>query len=205
MLIVLGIAALVVIAYSIAWAVWYRVPATPAEIVDLRVDRSQKPYYISFCAALAANPHGFPGHCYIAWTDKPALNLLDQESAGYVPRFSKDQVPSLWRNVSGAVCRQAAIGNTRNLDVLTAIVNRTDYDRAKELCDSWDTKSFKVGRRDCVTFADCIARSINLRTPEREYKFPQDYVSDLKRLNGDRGSVGNSRVTTTCGSDPRRS
>src|SRR5579862_7032030 len=63
--------AMALLAYAAIWAVWYRIPVLAPETVDLRQWQTEKPYYVSFCAALASNPHGFPGHCYVVWSDKP--------------------------------------------------------------------------------------------------------------------------------------
>jgi hypothetical protein len=163
------------ISYALFWAVRYRIPHAPVAPVDMRRSASDTPYVIEFRASLASNQHGFPGHAYIVWGDG--------SSAGYVPRFSRDQIPSLYRTVPGFMQLDGAHWNRRNLNALVVLVSKPEYDRTKMIARNWNTSDFRVGKRDCVAFVDTIARTTSLRCPTARYVFPQDYVEQLKHLN----------------------
>lgn len=179
--IILGLVALAV--YAAFWAVWYRIPAGPHKSIDLRAQKTEEPRYISFCASLAENPHGYPGHCYVVWTEGPPKDLLSAESASFMPAQFWDQLPALWTFVPGFIQPHSARGNLRNLDMLTVTVSKTMYEKSRVERARWDSKSFRVGHRDCVSFANNLALSIGLRTPAASYRYPQDYLRELKQLN----------------------
>lgn len=176
---------LVLLAYLFAWGVLYRLPHSQALIVDTRIDKLEQPHYVAICAALAANKHGFPGHAYVAWSDSLPIDLAKTESLGFVPQHATDQIPSLWRQVPGAVVESAADNNQRNLNAVIAIVDRKTFERSRERGRMWRSDKFKVGSRDCVAFTDSLAATIGLKTPDTSFKYPQDYVEQLKNLNKD--------------------
>lgn len=173
----------VITTYAVVWSFWYSRPATPAKQIDLRVNKQERPYYLMFCASLADNPLGFPGHCYVVWTARPDQNLLTADSAAFMPAKYLDQVPSLWTHVRGIVYSKAAVGNMKNLDRLIIIVDSGRFQRAHNLALAWSPEQFQAGVRDCVSFTDYIARGIGLKTPACSYTYPQDYVRELKSMN----------------------
>lgn len=169
--------------YPIFWAIAYRIPADPAKSIDLRSSQDGAARYVMICASLADNPHGFPGHCYVVLNTNADDNVLHGTSISYTPAVYWDQIQSLFGDVKGALGERAAVGNTRNLDRLIAIVDDETYQKAWRNRSSWSTEKFRAGDRDCVSFADSIAKAIGLRTPDHHNKFPQDYLRELKRLN----------------------
>ncbi len=170
-------------AYAIFWACWYRVPAEPVKVIDLRTDKSSASHCVSFCSSLANNPHGFPGHCYVAWSDSPPKNFTEVESIGFVPEFSKDQLPSMWRDVPGVVIPHAALGNLRNFNALSVLVDERQFEKLHDQCLPGTRTRFRVGQSDCVQYTHTLATSLGLNTPNPSYKFPQDYINQLKKLN----------------------
>lgn len=170
-------------AYLLAWGVLYRRPAQPAVVVDMRNDRTTQPHYIAICAALAANEHGFPGHAYVVWSNSLPIDLNTAESLGFGPRHAKDQIPSLWQQVPGAVVDRAAIANQRNLNALVAIVDKQTFEFSKQKGRNFKSEKFKVGSNDCVVYVQTLASVIGLKTPDTRYKYPQDFVEQLRRLN----------------------
>lgn len=171
------------------WAVAYRMPGAPDATVDLRQSSMQIPYYVTFCASLAGNPHGFPGHAYVVWSpvqksDLPALEEFGlAESAGYVPRRPIDQIASVCTEVPGSIVFACSKDNLRNLSRLTAIVDASAYERSRKLKELWDVKSFRAGAHDCVSFVDFLAADLGLKIPSRWFLFPQDHLAQLKILN----------------------
>lgn len=149
----------------------------------MRRNSSDSGHYISLCSALANNPHGFPGHCFITVGTANDYNYYSSSSCGFGPARGEDQIPSLWSSVKGLKCHDIVAGNTRNLDRLTLILDSQQYQRYLTATQEWHDGWFKVGSRDCVAFTDSIARALGLHTPTREYKFPQDYIRELKLLN----------------------
>jgi len=174
---------LVLLFYLAAWAIWYRVPSTPWRTVDLRCAKTQRPYYLLFCASLADNPHGFPGHCYVVWSTVTSPNLEQADAVSFMPKHYLDQVRALWDSVPGMLEPHSARGNIRNLDMLMAVVSEDQYKRSLLTRSRWQPYPFKVGTRDCVNFARTIAASVGLHTVTPGRTFPQDYIRKLKAIN----------------------
>ncbi|HEY9713231.1 MAG TPA: hypothetical protein V6C72_07160 [Chroococcales cyanobacterium] len=171
------------VVYAIGWGVWARLPGTPLEVIDMRADKNADAYSLTFCAELAANYLGFPGHAFVVCTPALGANLPPGDSVGFVPRYRRDQIRSLFAPVPGFLTHDGNVNADGNPDQLVVLVDREAYMRALALADSWDPSIFKVGEKDCVAMVDTMARSIGLKTPGRQYVFPQEYVHQLKRLN----------------------
>jgi hypothetical protein len=168
--------------YFGVWAVKYRLPPAPAALIDLRKSPVEEPYCVSFCASLADNPLGFPGHTYIVWSPSLAINLEKDHSLGFMPKHEKDQIRSLFAPVEGTVLDHVS-GNLRNLDRLTVIVSKDDYLKSLLIASTWTQDGFCVGKRDCAAFVHHVASALHLRTQNPSYLFPQEYLCQLKRLN----------------------
>jgi hypothetical protein len=179
----LAVLPLSIATYAIWWAVIYRVPPSPRGFVDLRRDPSETAFYITFCASLATNPHGFPGHSYVVWSRTPSWEQQNAEAFGFVPRYSRDQFASVFRYVPGLMVPGASEGNMANLDALTVIVDRQKYEETMSLREKWDSTTFRAGLHDCVSFMDFIAQDAGLKVPERKFSYPQDHLKQMKALN----------------------
>lgn len=166
-------------AYLAAWAFNYRLPATPARVIDLRKLKSDRPKCVTLCASLASNPVGFPGHAYVIWSPTEKIDIENDLSMGFMPCYFKDQIPSLFKDVPGAVLENVK-GNTRNLDQLTIIVSESDYEQSKLLAKEFSGSKFKTGERDCVSFVNFVAGRLGLKTSYHGFIFPQDYLKQLK-------------------------
>jgi hypothetical protein len=182
MLRIAGTFCALLIAYMVFWGFWYRVPGDAA-VIDLRTAGARDFKCVTFCGSLASNAHGFPGHAYVAWSDAPPADFATVEATGYVPFRACDQIPSLVSNVRGCVVTRASEGNLRNLDTLSVLVDADKFERARRTAAQWRSELFRVGVRDCVRYTDAIARDLGLKTPRADYKFPQDYIRELKALN----------------------
>lgn len=182
-LLLLGVLPALLALYAGFWAFWYRLPAQPPKVIDRRSAKTDPAYCLTFCASLADNPHGFPGHCYVAWSQAPPRDLSSMESAGFVPRCRGDQIASLVAPVPGLLVNNASTGNTRNLDLIYVLVSFDTYRQTMQMRDTFKSGYFQVGVRDCVTFTNSIASMVGLNTPNTSYQFPQDYLRQLKALN----------------------
>ncbi len=111
------------LSYTTWWAVWYRLPGTPNKVIDLRSGRLQPACYVTFCAGLADNPVGFPGHAYVVWSKAANADPLSVDSVGYITQSYNDQFLSPVISVPGMLHWDAARYNQRNLECLTAIVD----------------------------------------------------------------------------------
>jgi hypothetical protein len=171
------------LAYAGWWAHAYRQPAGPRATIDLRSSTSEKPYYLTFCAGLASNFHGFPGHAYVNWNDKPGVTTSAKNSIGYITRKYNDQFLAPFVAVPGSLHYDAQNYNQRNLDCLTAVVDVKTFNRTRAACATWDTSNFKAGTHDCVAFTTYIARTAGLVVPEGSSRYPQDHIKLLKTLN----------------------
>ncbi|HNA74531.1 MAG TPA: hypothetical protein PKW73_14385 [Candidatus Obscuribacter sp.] len=171
------------IIYMVVWYFQYRLPAAPPRLIDLRADSGAKPYYVCLCAALADNPHGFPGHSYVAFSRSLPFNLTEAESIGRVPCRFQDQAWALFQPVPGMVMNRAAQGNLRNFNALVAVVDEDAYQRCLARVLLWQDRPFQVGKSDCVALTNSIAEVLNLKLPDQKIIYPQDYVKELKDLN----------------------
>lgn len=169
--------------YMAIWSIRYRQPVGEPASIDLRNSASDRPFSITFCSSLADNPIGFPGHTYVVWSESRLVNLKKDHSLGYMPRNFRDQIPSLIMPVPGVLLDHVT-GNTRNMNMLTVIVDEAEYQRTQALAAEWDESQFEVGKRDCVAFARYIASLLNLKSSTAAIMFPQDFLCQLKQLNG---------------------
>jgi len=180
---VLSAMSILFLSYAVFWMVWYRLPVSPPRQVDLRHSSVEKPYYVSFCSSLAANPIGYPGHSFVVWSETSPSDLTNAESYGFAPSYIGDQIPSLFKVVPGAINRTDTQGNMRNLDRLTIVVNQNQFEKTRALRQNWRGDTFRAGVRDCVAFSRDIALSLGLKVPTASYIYPQDYLHELKKLN----------------------
>lgn len=172
-----------VLGYAAWWAYEYRQPAGPHAVVDLRTVATEKAYYLTFCAGLASNFHGFPGHAYVNWSEKPGVTTSADESVGYITSKYNDQFVAPFMAVPGTLHYDAQMYNQRNLDCLTVIVDAKTYRRTRQERTTWDTSNFKAGTYDCVAFTNYIARKAGLIVPDGNSRYPQDHIKLLKKLN----------------------
>jgi hypothetical protein len=167
------------VCYAAFWAVRYRMPFGEDERVErIRPVAAVRMRVIEFRAALAANAHGFPGHAYVVFDDQDGWKAI-----GFVPRYQRDQLRSLWCDVPGFMQTQPQRTADRNLKKFAVQVSAQDYAKAKQLVREWKVDRFKVGERDCVAFVDAVAATCNLSRPQRHHRFPQDYVAELEAMN----------------------
>jgi hypothetical protein len=183
----LGAATLTVLSalalYLTWWAICYRLPGTADEVIDRRATRLETPCYITFCASLASNPHGFPGHAYVVWRTDQTADILDAQAIGYVPLNPGDQIRSLYASVPGLLVPKASQNNMRNMETLTVIVDPKTYERTRLLAREWQSTDFKAGVRDCVSFVDFVAKDVGLATFRPKFEYPRDHIRRLKLLN----------------------
>ncbi len=168
--------------YMSWWAVWYRLPSA-SEVIDMRPTRTESPFYITFCASLASNPHGFPGHAYVVWRTDPSTDILQAAAYGYVPLNPGDQIRSLYSSVPGLLVPRASQNNMRSLETLTVIVDSKTFERTRHLGETWNARDFKAGSRDCVSFIDFVAKDVGLATFRPNFEYPRDHIRRLKLLN----------------------
>lgn len=170
--------------YLAVWAAVYRIPAQPALTIDRRASPDETPHYLSICSSLAdLTSVGYPGHCYVVFSHKYPLVLAESQSFSFVPRYIHDQIVSLFDEVPGVVVQDAWRGNLRNFDCLTVVVCDRDFGRALAAARSWSPQPFRVGVRDCVSFCHHVAGAAGISRPDPAYKYPQDWVRELKALN----------------------
>ena len=169
--------------YTLWWSFWYRLPAMPDQTVDMRTQLNQPAGYITFCAGLADNPIGFPGHAYVVWSELPKVDPLQAQSVGYISKLYNDQFISPFIAVPGMLHFDAARYNQRNLEQLTAIVDQNTYQKTLQARNEWKTEEFKALDRDCLSFCTYIAKAAGLNVPAHRCLYPQDQIKQLKELN----------------------
>jgi hypothetical protein len=174
---------LFLVGYTCWWYVWYRLPGQPDKVTDLRSYPAQGAYYVTFCAGLADNPIGFPGHAYVVWSEKPHTDPLKADSVGYITQSYNDQFVSPILPVPGRLHRNAALYNQRNIENLTAVVDQKTYRKTLDARENWNTSNFKALQHDCLSFTTYIAQSAGLNIPKQRCLYPQDQIRQLKALN----------------------
>lgn len=175
-------------AFAIHWAYVYRLPRSKPILVDLRSSKTQENSVddrcFMICAGLANNPHGYPGHCYIVWDRCIPDRLEYAQSDGFVPGRLVDLVPSLYSDIGGVMADHAVSGNMRNFDYIAVRLDQVSYEKARAIREHFVTDpTFHTGVRDCVAYVDEIAKTVGLRTPQRSFVYPLDYMVRLKALN----------------------
>ncbi len=178
-------AVLILLTALLVWIATHRQAPSEKRVVDLRVTSRQQPHYLLFCCRLSDNPTGFPGHCFVIWTSTPVMpELVSSDSAGFFPARRKDQLKSIYQAVPSLIVAEPAARSIRCLDcTLAAIVDPERAKQTQRLRKVWQRRSFRLGTSDCVTFCHNIATVIGLATPSPRYRFPQDYVRELKWMN----------------------
>jgi len=166
------------------WAAWYRIPAQPPKTIDLRKSPSQSPRYLTFCAGLAGNPHGFPGHAYVVWSKIPDADPLKADSIGFIPQQYNDQFISPFVTVRGMLHYHAALYNQRNLETFTVVVDPETYEKTIAARNKWENTDFHAVSRDCVSFTTAIAETAGVKVPQPRCMYPQDQIRQFKILNG---------------------
>ncbi len=162
-------------AYGLWWGVAYLQPRGADKIVDLRKGKTVATQPMLFCAGLANNPHGFPGHAYVVWSKKDTLGICPKEFWSIVLSLS---IP-----VEGVVDDRASTGNDRNLEKLVVLVDDATYKRSRAACARWDATNFRTGSRDCCAFIDFVAAEIGLVVPKSHFIYHHDHIAKLKTLN----------------------
>jgi len=174
---------LAIVMYAAFWAAWYRIPAQPPKTVDLRMSPAQDARYLTFCAGLAGNPHGFPGHAYVVWSKVANADPMKADSIGFIPQRYNDQFISPFVTVPGMLHYHAALYNQRNLETLTVIVDPITYEKTIAERMIWEDTEFHAVTRDCVSFTTKIAQTAGLKVPQTRCLYPQDQIKQLKALN----------------------
>lgn len=185
--IVFSLVALGFLIFAFYWACAYRLPRSQPVLVDLRREATAgagDDCCFMICAGLANNPHGFPGHCYIVWDRRQPENLENAQSDGFVPARPSDMIPSLYADVAGAIGDRALVGNMRSFDYVAVRLDRAAYERARAVRDEYlMDPTFHTGIRDCVAYVNQIAVAAGLKTPQRQFVYPLDYLIRLKSVN----------------------
>ncbi|MBS1990687.1 MAG: hypothetical protein JSS83_09235 [Cyanobacteria bacterium SZAS LIN-3] len=174
---------LAIASYAAYWYAWYRISALPPKIVDLRKPPYHGTRYLTFCAGLAGNPHGFPGHAYVVWSKTNKEDPLQADSIGFIPKKYNDQFISPLVTVPGMLHYHAALYNQRNLESLTVIVDPETFDKTIAERNKWEDTDFHALTRDCLSFTTHIARTAGLKVPTNRCMYPQDQIRALKSLN----------------------
>ncbi len=180
---------LALLGYAAWWGVAYRLPRAQDKTIDMRSVTYGQPRQLVFCAGLANNPHGYPGHAYVIWPDADKPITDSTETLGYCPAEFWSIVPSVYEPVAGVVDERAATGNGRNVERLIVWVDQKTFDHTRRLARQWDNKGFRTGSRDCCAFVDYIAQGAGLSVPVQKYLYPHDHIHLLKELNAGREPV----------------
>ncbi len=170
-------------AYLLGWGACARLPHDPIQTIAINTSSGHERRYIALCAGLAANPHGYPGHCFAVWSPTYPIDFSGAHAEGFVPVRCEDQVTSLFCRVPGTIVEHAADGNMRMFDALIVAVDEETYEKSRRLRRDWQTHDFKAGESDCVAYVDAVAGVIGLQRPARQYMYPLDYIRALKRAN----------------------
>lgn len=187
-ILLVALAFLPLLSYFAYWGIHYRQAASAPQVIDLRRDTSSGCKCVTLCASLANNELGFPGHAYVIWSPTNHIDAENDFSLGYMPAKYWDQLHSLYRNVPGAIYANVR-GNSRNLDRLTLLVSDSDFEDSLEYAKKFPSSSFRTGERDCVAFVNYLAQRMGLKTYDKGFIYPQDYIRMLKKMNSARAEV----------------
>ena len=146
--------------------------------IDKRVRTEKQQHVITFAAS-----KGNPGHAFVIWSKENKKKRMTVHTAlGLYPNLPKKR---LYKVLFGGVGKLASDAKRKAVHSLTILVNSDQYQKALRVHQRWkQSKKYTLYFRDCVTYVDAIAKSINLKTPKRASNpFPLQYLQSLIRQN----------------------
>jgi hypothetical protein len=163
--------------------------ATSTEALDKQAHkpRQQYPYYVDFRARTAASY----GHAFV-WYGRRTDRMV--EVAGLHPA-SESTVPYVLGHVLPVPSETGASYGDLDVQYLTAsyrvYLNEADAKRVfayiKRLQKSspvWNAVTY-----NCTAFIGDIAKYMGLKTPYTHLLYPEEWVNELRKINGDRKVV----------------
>ncbi len=74
----------------------------------------------------------------------------------------------------------------------TVEVNKLEYEKALSIKQKWESASYQLTAKDCISFATEIAESLSgrINLPQRStFDLPHDYIEELKLLNNSTNNI----------------
>jgi hypothetical protein len=160
---------------------------SPAPIRHVRAPREQYPYYVDFRARTAASY----GHAFVWYgrTTDPKV-----EVAGLHPA-SESTVPYVLGHVLPVPSETGASYGDLDAQYLTSsyrvYLNEADAKRVFSYIKHLQSTSplWNAVTYNCTAFIGDIARYMGLKTPFTHLLYPEEWVNNLREINGDRKIV----------------
>ena len=170
------------VAASTALAVSTVVPGAASETKSVRRQSAKGPYYVDFRARTAASY----GHAFV-WYGKTSEKVV--EVAGLHP--AGDVLPYVLGHIMGVPSETGASYGDLDVQYLTAsyrvYLNEADAKRVFAFIKDIQAHSplWNAETYNCTAFIGRIANFMGLKTPFH-LQLPEDYVNNMKRINGNR-------------------
>jgi hypothetical protein len=148
---------------------------------DARRDKTSRGLYLVFCSR--DSPGGSPpGHAFVVWgKDDEKKQMCSVEAYGFYPKEGKGVFGPVPSEISNEALKK---GGPRSC-VLVVKVDQAQYQEAETIRRKWSEQGdFQLAKRDCVSFSDALASSLNLARPSRSKALlPQTYMKKLAEMN----------------------
>jgi hypothetical protein len=108
---------------------------------------------------------GLPGHAFVVrGKDDEQKQLCSVEAHGFYPKTGK----GVFGPVSSEIANEAPKNSGPRLCLLIVKVDQAQFEEAEAIRRKWSEQGdFQLAKRDCVSFSDAVAESLNLMRPKR--------------------------------------
>lgn len=130
-----------------------------------------------------------PGHAFIILgkeDEKKKSTVF--EARGFYPKSKVKGVFSFAFETLGIIKEEENIISDYSLSLE---ISAETHEKIKALFVAWDSKTYTLTNRDCISFVDEVIQTIEiLHAPERnKIDFPSTFLKNLVLLNADKGIV----------------
>lgn len=165
---------------SIIFIRQYTPTPAPAKLIDLRKNKSVHDYSIILTGA-----EGKVGHAFVSWHYHPQnYSTPISEGIGFYAVFDGTHY-KLFSGTQGEFKDEFKNSNPGVLLTAVIWVDEGDFYRSKEVMKKWQAKEeYVLLSKDCITFVEDIAKSLNIKTPRRFLApLPITYVRTIMEIN----------------------
>jgi hypothetical protein len=148
---------------------------------DARGDKNSTGHYLVFCSRDSPGSR-LPGHSFIVWAkDDESKQMCSMEAYGFYPEEGKGVFGPVPSEISNETLKK---GGDRSC-LLIVKVDEKQYQEAEKIRRKWSEQGdFELAKRDCVSFSDAVASSLNLSRPKRSRALlPDTFMRKLAEMN----------------------
>ena len=163
-----------------AVAVAATLTAAADEQTSKKTEVKQRNHAVSFCArSTSASDRSLVGHAFVilSYEDDERQQCV-QESLGFFPANGA----GVFGKVPGKLVRDAQLNRGKSgTCYLTVSVSEGQLGKVEAIFEKYKTQDYRLADQNCVAFAEEVARSLNLKVPDRSglNRFPARFIQKL--------------------------